>query len=270
MELEEALPHPDGVTITASEGIWSAVITESDPIFGASAAASITASDISAWNGKQDALTAGSNITISGNTISAAFTFTESDPVFGASAAASITASDISNWNAMVGVPSTSGASEGDVLTVDRGGDAVWAAPSTLSEIEFESTHSSDEDYVVTKISGDDSIEVREMLYDDGDYINGNRVYIGAGELGASDDNGDYSIIIGTDMITFAGLDSNDDPINSTLSMGQERELLWDGDPVFPACPTTTDGHYMLCATVSLGEVVYEWEPVATASGVSF
>lgn len=181
------LPTPDGVTITASNGVWSATFseadpvfsaspaasitasditnwnsiismpdpeegrdgdvltvnssgvaewapiptfTESDPVFEASAAASITASDISAWNGKQDALTAGSNITISGNTISAAFTFTESDPVYAASPAASITASDISNWNAIKGVPSASEGSDGDVLTIDNG-SIGWSAPQS-------------------------------------------------------------------------------------------------------------------------------------------
>lgn len=44
---------------------------ESDPIFSASAASGITSSDISDWNDKQDALTAGSNIQINGTTISA-------------------------------------------------------------------------------------------------------------------------------------------------------------------------------------------------------
>ena len=45
--------------------------TETDPVFSASASAGITSSDISNWNGKQDTLTAGDNITISNGTISA-------------------------------------------------------------------------------------------------------------------------------------------------------------------------------------------------------
>ena len=45
--------------------------TETDPIFSASPAATITSSDITAWNGKQDHLTAGTNITIENNVISA-------------------------------------------------------------------------------------------------------------------------------------------------------------------------------------------------------
>lgn len=44
--------------------------SETDPIFSASAAKNITSSDISNWNGKQDALVSGTNIkTINGNSI---------------------------------------------------------------------------------------------------------------------------------------------------------------------------------------------------------
>lgn len=45
-------------------------ITEADPIFAASAANGITATNISDWNNKQNVLTAGSGISISGTTIS--------------------------------------------------------------------------------------------------------------------------------------------------------------------------------------------------------
>lgn len=44
--------------------------TETDPVFSASAAAGITSSDISTWNGKQDALVSGTNIkTVNGNSL---------------------------------------------------------------------------------------------------------------------------------------------------------------------------------------------------------
>ena len=44
--------------------------TETDPVFNASAAASITSTDISAWNGKQESLVSGTNIkTINGGSI---------------------------------------------------------------------------------------------------------------------------------------------------------------------------------------------------------
>jgi len=46
-------------------------ITETDPIFGASVASGITVADTTNWNNKQDQLTAGTGIDITGNTISA-------------------------------------------------------------------------------------------------------------------------------------------------------------------------------------------------------
>lgn len=56
----------------------TALQTESDPVFGASAAAGITSSDITSWNNKLSS---------------------ESDPVFSASVASGITNTDITNWN---------------------------------------------------------------------------------------------------------------------------------------------------------------------------
>ncbi len=63
--------------------------TETDPIFNASPASSITNTMISNWN------TAFSW----GNHATAGYLTSETDPVFTASVAASITAADISNWN---------------------------------------------------------------------------------------------------------------------------------------------------------------------------
>ena len=93
--------------------------TETDPVFSASAAAGITSSNISTWNGKQDAITFNTAYNSSSNKaatmadIPAAVTestvsgwgftkntgtlTTETDPVFSASAAAGITSSDITN-----------------------------------------------------------------------------------------------------------------------------------------------------------------------------
>jgi len=45
------------------------ISTETDPVFGASAANGITATDITNWNNKQNKLTAGSGIVITGNVI---------------------------------------------------------------------------------------------------------------------------------------------------------------------------------------------------------
>jgi len=49
----------------------SGEITETDPVFGASPAKTISGSDIANWNSKQNKLTAGNGITINGDTISA-------------------------------------------------------------------------------------------------------------------------------------------------------------------------------------------------------
>lgn len=134
-EIEDKPFSTIGSGLTVSEGVLSAdsqTFIESDPIFGASPASTITASDISDWNAKQDALTAGANITISGSEISATFTFTESDPVFSASPAASITSSDISDWNAIISMPDPALGGNGDVLTVNSNAEAVWRAISAV------------------------------------------------------------------------------------------------------------------------------------------
>jgi len=55
-------------------------ITETDPIFGASVASGITATDTANWNNKLDS-------------------YTETDPIFGASVASGITGTDTTNWN---------------------------------------------------------------------------------------------------------------------------------------------------------------------------
>jgi hypothetical protein len=54
-----------------SAGTVSGGVNETDPVFSASVAVGISAADTTNWNNKQNQLTAGSNITITGNTISA-------------------------------------------------------------------------------------------------------------------------------------------------------------------------------------------------------
>lgn len=104
----------------------SALQSESDPVFSASAAASITTSDIANWNDKQtvtEETVAGWGFTKNTGTYSkpsggipktdlasavqtslglantALQSFTETDPVFSASAASGIKSTDIANWN---------------------------------------------------------------------------------------------------------------------------------------------------------------------------
>lgn len=69
----------------------SASITETDPIFQASAAAGIAAEDITNW----DTAHGWGDHSIAGYLTS----YTETDPIFGASAASGISATDISNWD---------------------------------------------------------------------------------------------------------------------------------------------------------------------------
>jgi hypothetical protein len=54
-----------------SSGSLSGGVIETDPVFGASVANGIAGADTTNWNNKQNQLIAGSNITITGNTISA-------------------------------------------------------------------------------------------------------------------------------------------------------------------------------------------------------
>lgn len=99
-------PTFDGSTTTKAltqKGTWETFLqsyTEADPIFSASAAAGITSTDITTWNGKQDALTQGTNITISGNTISATDTTYESKQAqSGGTAVSLVTTGEKYTWN---------------------------------------------------------------------------------------------------------------------------------------------------------------------------
>ena len=118
-----------GHQITLTKGkTFLESFTETDPVFSASAAAGITASDITNWNGKTSntgtltgvsfngasatvtngvaAITATIPAEVTESTVSgwgftknAGTLTTETDPVFSASAAAGITSADITNWN---------------------------------------------------------------------------------------------------------------------------------------------------------------------------
>ncbi len=73
----ELLSVPYALHAKTAESI-SGGITETDPVFGASVASTITTTDVNNWNNKLS---------------------TETDPVFGASVASTITSTDINNWN---------------------------------------------------------------------------------------------------------------------------------------------------------------------------
>lgn len=62
---------PTNVSAFTNDAGYITSYTETDPVFTASPAHGITASDISSWNNKQDELTAGTGISIQNNVISA-------------------------------------------------------------------------------------------------------------------------------------------------------------------------------------------------------
>ena len=73
----ELLSVPYALHAKTAEGITGGIV-ETDPVFGTSAASSITTTDISNWNNKL---------------------FSETDPLFAASVASTITSTDVTNWN---------------------------------------------------------------------------------------------------------------------------------------------------------------------------
>lgn len=68
--ISQLLSVPYALHAKTAESI-SGGITETDPVFGASVSNGITGSDTTNWNNKQDQLSAGANISIAGNVISA-------------------------------------------------------------------------------------------------------------------------------------------------------------------------------------------------------
>lgn len=89
----------------------NASISETDPVFSASAAFSITTTDVTNWNMAYGW----------GDHASAGYLTTETDPVFSASTAASITATDISTWNA-----------KPDTVTVTSTGSTITVTNNTV------------------------------------------------------------------------------------------------------------------------------------------
>jgi hypothetical protein len=106
--------------------------TETDPVYSASAAAGITSSDITNWNGKTSNVGTITGITMNGSSKGTSgvvnlgtVVTSETDPVFTASAAHGISSTDISNWNAKQKAitisssePTSSQGSDGDIWIV--------------------------------------------------------------------------------------------------------------------------------------------------------
>jgi hypothetical protein len=105
----QLLSVPYALHAKTAETITSPV-TETDPVFDASVASGITATDVSNWNNKLDNYTetdpvfdisvaSGITATDTTNWNNKLDSYTETDPVFDASVARDITATDITNWN---------------------------------------------------------------------------------------------------------------------------------------------------------------------------
>lgn len=106
--------------------------TETDPVYSASAAAGITSSDITNWNGKTSNVGTITGITMNGSSKGTSgvvnlgtVVTSETDPVFTASAAHGISSTDITNWNAKQKAitvsssePTSSQGSNGDIWIV--------------------------------------------------------------------------------------------------------------------------------------------------------
>lgn len=70
--ISQLLSVPYALHAKTAESV-TGIITETDPVFGASVASGITGVDTLKWNNKQDQLTAGTNISIVGTTINATY-----------------------------------------------------------------------------------------------------------------------------------------------------------------------------------------------------
>lgn len=101
---------PTNVSAFNNDAGYLTSFTEVDPVFSASPAAGIQATDITAWNNKSDFSGDYNDLTnkptipviptnISAFTNDAGYLTSESDPVFTASAAYGITSNDITTWN---------------------------------------------------------------------------------------------------------------------------------------------------------------------------
>jgi hypothetical protein len=134
--------HEAALTITESQisDLQAYLTTETDPVFSASEAASITSTDTSNW----DTAYGWGDHSSQGYLTS----YTETDPVFSASEAASITSTDTANWDSAYGWGDHS--TEG-YLTVAAGGTAPTLAtdPGTPGEIRY------DADYIYICIATD-------------------------------------------------------------------------------------------------------------------
>ena len=261
-----------GITMNgASKGtsgvvnLGTVVTSETDPVFSASAASGITASDITNWNSKTSntgtltgvsfngvdatvtsgvaAITATIPPEVTESTVSGwGFTkntgtlTTETDPVFTASAAHDITSSDITAWNGkqdaisdLETIRSNASAGAAKVSNVQADWDASSGLaqilnkptiPSALSDLTDDSTHRVVTDAEKTAWNG----KQNALTFDSTPTQNSNNPVTSGGV---------YTLITENELVTSAAI--ND--LNDRVSDLEDAPAFTESDPVFSASP---------------------------------
>jgi len=115
---------------------WNYIVTETDPVFSASAAAGITSSNISTWNGKQDAISDLSTIRSNASAGAAKVSANNSTITIqkGGTNVDTFTTNAASNKTINIPneLPSYSSADSGKVLSVNSSGQLVWITPVSI------------------------------------------------------------------------------------------------------------------------------------------
>lgn len=137
------------------------ITTETDPVFAASAAATITTQNITDWNNKVSnvqsdwSATTGLGVILNKPTIptkvsdltnDSGFINTETDPVFSASAASGITAQNISDWNSKI-----SGIKVGDTTIQPVNGVVTIPESDNNVQADWEEDDSTSDAYIQNK-----------------------------------------------------------------------------------------------------------------------
>lgn len=199
------------------------ITSETDPIFSASTASSITATDVTNWNGKYNKPSGGipktdlaSDVQTSlGKADTALQSFTETDPVFKASAAYGISSSDITNWNSKT-------SNTGTITSVKMNGTII----SSSGEADLGTVITSHQD-----ISGKQDTLISGTNIKT---INGNSL-LGSGNLSIS---GGSSQVVYTDYIeTYRGTGSvtfigRNDSSASTTDNTWKLRVVWNNPTI--------------------------------------
>lgn len=140
---DSATQPGDNVSTLSNDAGYLTSFTETDPVFSASAAAGISATNITNWNTAYGW----------GNHASAGYltSFTETDPVFSASAASGITSTNITNWNTAYGWGdhASAGYLTGN-QTITLSGDASGSGTTSIVVTVADDSHN----HVISNVDG--------------------------------------------------------------------------------------------------------------------